>query len=134
MIKDIDFKRTEGLAMAVIRKMNDEGSEVWKVCLLNLKDQPIENVIVNSSGYGQKNERQVKTTELRQFFDKIDAKSFVEIEILTEELLSINNQFWVSYFFEGHLYDKKYIFLAESIQPDFFTHIPLLNTRGILIR
>jgi hypothetical protein len=134
MIKDIDFKRTEGLAMAVVRKMNDEGSEVWKVCLLNLKDQPIENVIVNSSGYGQKNERQVKTTELRQFFDKIDAKSFVEIEILTEELLSINNQFWVSYFFEGHLYDKKYIFLAESIQPDFFTHIPLLNTRGILIR
>jgi hypothetical protein len=134
MIKDIDFKKTEGLAMAVVLKKNEEGDEVWKVCLLNLKDKPIENIIVNSRGYGKKDEREVKTSELRQFFEKIDAKSFVEVEILTDELLGINNQFWVSYSFEGHLYDKKYIFLAESVQPNYFTNIPLLNTKGILIK
>jgi hypothetical protein len=134
MIKDIDFKKTEGLAMAVVRRQDETGENVWKVCLLNLKNKPIESVIVNSRGYGKKDEREVKTSELRQFFEKIDAKSFVEVEMLTDELLGINNQFWVSYSFEGHLYDKKYVFLAESVQPDFFTDIPLLNTKGVLIK
>jgi hypothetical protein len=117
-----------------VRRQDETGENVWKVCLLNLKNKPIESVIVNSRGYGKKDEREVKTSELRQFFEKIDAKSFVEVEMLTDELLGINNQFWVSYSFEGHLYDKKYVFLAESVQPDFFTDIPLLNTKGVLIK
>lgn len=133
MMKDIDFRKTEGLAMAVVRRKNCVGEEVWKACLLNLKEKPIENVIVNSSGYGRKDNRDVKTSELRQYFEIIDARSYVEIEILPEELLSINNQFWVSYTFEGHMYDRKYIFLAESIQSRYFTPIPLLNTHGVLI-
>jgi hypothetical protein len=135
MIKDIEFKKTEDVAMAVIRKEDDEaGEKIWKVILLNLKSKPIESVIINSTGYGKKENRDVKTSELRQFFDSIQPKSFVEVEIITDELLGLHNQFWVSYVFENHLYDRRYVFLAESIQPEFFTDIPLINTRGILIK
>ena len=134
MLKDIDFKKTEDVAMAVVRKENEAAEPVWKVFLLNLKDKPIDSVIVNSRGYGKKEEREVKTSELRQFFERIEPQQFIEVEIITDELLGIHNQFWVSYVFENHLYDRKYVFLAESIQPEFFTDIPLLNTQGVLIK
>jgi hypothetical protein len=134
MIKDIDFKKTEGIAMAVVCRDDEPGEPTYKVVLLNLKDKAIENVIISSRGYGQKEDRDVKTSELRQFFERIDPKHFVDVEILTDELLGIHNQFWVSYSFENHLYDRKYVFLAETIQPEFFTDIPLLNTKGVLIK
>jgi len=134
MIKDIDFKKTEGIAMAIVRRDDEPDEPIWKVVLINLKDKPIESVIISSRGYGQKEEREVKTSELRQFFEQIEPKQFVEVEILTDELLGIHNQFWVSYSFENHLYDRKYVFLAETIQPEFFTDIPLLNTKGVLIK
>jgi hypothetical protein len=134
MIKDIDFRKTEGIAMAVA-KDNEAGDEaVWKVYLLNLKDKPIESVIISSSGYGNKGNQEIKTSELRQFVEVINPQEYIDVEVLTDELIQINNQFWISYSFENFLYDRKYIFLAESLRPELFTDIPLLNTKGILIK
>ncbi len=134
MIKDIDFKKPQELAMAVVKTDDNDDSSIWKVYLLNLKEQPIESVLVHSTGYGKANEKKVKTSALRQFFEQIEGRSFVEVEILTNELIGINNQFWVSFSFGGYLYDKKYVFLAETIREEHFTDIPLLNTKGILIK
>lgn len=134
MIKDIDFRRTEGIAMAVAKSNAEGEEEVWKVYLLNLKDKPIESVIISSSGYGNKDNQEIKTSELRQFIEVIAPQQYIDIEILTDELLHINNQFWISYSFENFLYDKKYVFLAESLRPELLTDIPLLNTKGILIK
>lgn len=134
MIKDIDFKKPEGIAMALAKDENESGSTIWKVYLLNLKDKPIENVIVSSSGYGSMGEKEIKTSEIRQFIEKIEPQQYTDLEILTDELLGINNQFWISYSFENFLYDKKYVFLAESLRPELFTEIPLLNTKGIMIK
>lgn len=134
MIKDIDFKKIEGIAMAVVKQQNEEGEPVWKVYLLNLKNTAIESVLVRSRGYGEKEKQEIKTSELRQFFERIEPQQFVEVEILTEELLSLHNQFWISFSHGGFLYDKKYVFLAETIRADFFTEIPLLNEQGVMIK
>jgi hypothetical protein len=32
------------------------------------------------------------------------------------------------------MYDKKYIFLPESIKQENFTMVPVLNKRGVMIR
>lgn len=135
MLKHIDFRKTEGIAMAVTQNLSPDTQEsIWNVYLLNLKEDPIESVLVSSKGYGKQDKEKVKTSELRQFIPKIEAKSCIQIEILTPELIGIHNQFWVSYTYQNFLYDRKFVFLAETIRPDFFTEIPLLNERGILIK
>ena len=133
MIKDIDFRKVTDLAMAVA-PIEDEAGSVWKVYLINLKDRPISNVMVSSNGYGTIDGKEVKTSSLRQFIEKLDSEEYIVLEILPKELTNLNNQFWVSFWVDGVLYDKKYVFVTESINESFFTHIPVLDKRGVMIK
>ena len=119
--------------MAVIPSEED-GDDMWKVYLINLKDRPINNVMVSSQGYGTIEGKDVKTSSLRQFIELLDAEQYIVLEILPKELLSLNNQFWVSFWVDGVLYDKKYVFVTESINENFFTTIPVLQKKGVMIK
>lgn len=133
MLKDIDFKRVTDLAMAVVPN-TEEGAEDYKVYLLNLKDEPIDGVMINSKGYGTIDEKEVKTSNLRQLIDRIEPQTAVAVELITEELKVLSNQFWVSFWQNGELYDKKYVFVRESINEEFFTEVPILQQRGVMIK
>jgi len=133
MIKDIPFKKVQDIAVAVSPRVDEEG-EVWVVYLVNMKDRAISGVLVNSKGFGTVDGRQVKTSSLRHFFEKIDGKDFVTLEILPEKLIGIANQFWVSFWLDGFLYDKQFVFVSESIVKDNLTNIPVLNKKGVMIR
>lgn len=133
MIKDIPFKKMEDIAVAVAPR-EDEDGEVWVVYLVNMKDCAITGVLVNSKGYGTLDGRKVKTSSLRHFFEKIDGRDYVTIEILPERLTGIANQFWVSFWQDGFLYDKQFVFVTESIIKDNLTDIPVLNKKGVMIR
>lgn len=132
MIKDIQFNKVEDIAVAVAPPT--EGSEEWVVYLVNMKDRAIDGVLVNSKGYGVVDGKEVKTSSLRQFFDKIEGKDFVQLEILPEQLIGLSNQFWVSFWQDGVLYDKQYIFVTESIVKDNLINIPVLNKKGVMIK
>lgn len=133
MIKDIEFKKVKDIAVAVA-PTHEEEEEVWKVYLVNLKDNPISGVLVNSKGYGTLEGKNVKTSSLRQFFDRIEGNDYVTLEILPEKLKSLSNQFWVSFWYNGFLYDKKFVFVTESIIENNFTNIPVLNKKGVMIK
>jgi len=133
MIKDIDFRKVTDLAMAVTPAEEDAG-ETWKVYLINLKDCPINNIMVSSKGYGTIDGKPVKTSSLRQFIEKLEGEQYIVLEILPKELTTLNNQFWVSFWVDGVLYDKKYVFVTESINEDYFTKIPVLDKRGVMIK
>src|SRR5688572_693521 len=96
MIKDIPFRKVENIAVAVAPK-KDEGGEIWTVYLINMKEHAITGVLVNSRGYGLKDGKHVTTSSLRQFFEKIDGRDYVALEILPDQLLGIANQFWISF-------------------------------------
>lgn len=136
MLKDIDFKKVTDLALAVVP--DEEGSpsdpEQYKVYLINLGIEPITSVMVSSQGYGTVDGKEVKTSTIRQLIELIGGQQFVAVEIITEELKQLSNQFWVSFYQKGQLYDKKYVFVTESINEEFFTHIPLLGKKGVMIR
>ena len=133
MIKDIDFRKVTDLAMAVTPE-EDEAGTMWRVYLINLRNSPIDNVMVTSEGYGEVDGKPVKTSALRQFIEKIDADNFVILELLPPELTTLNNQFWVSFWVDGVLYDKKYVFVTESINEEYFTTIPVIDKRGVMIK
>ena len=134
MKKDIIPQIVEDIAVAVVTEENDLGEKEWNVYLLNLKKEKIEGVLVTSKGYGSLDGEEVKTSTLRHFLDEVKAQSFVKIEPIVETVFGLNNEFWVSFYINKIMYDKKYIFLAESITPTNLITIPLINKKGVMIK
>lgn len=134
MKKDIVPPVVEDIAVAVVKEVNELNEMEWNVYLLNLKQIQIEGVLVTSKGYGMYNDEEVKTSVLRHFLDVVDANDYKKIEPITEMVFGLNNEFWVSFFANKVMYDKKYIFLPETIKEENFTLIPIINKKGVMIK
>lgn len=133
MIKDIPLLVVENVAVAIIREKNELNETVWNSYLINMKDEKLEGVLVTSTGYGQINEENVKTSTLRHFLDEVEPKSYVKIEPIVEEVFGVNNEYWLSFYLNNKMYDKRYVFLAESISESNFTNVPIINKKGVMI-
>lgn len=130
MLSDIPNRKVDDIALAVVPADDD----FWQVYLLNLKQAPISNVLISAKGYGSLEGKEVKTTQLRYFFDQIDQQTAHPIEPIPEKLAQIANEYWVSFQWDGYLFDKKYVFVEGSIQEAHLTDLPLLEKKGIWIR
>ena len=133
MKKDIDIPEVKDISVGIIKEVNQEGEDQWNVYLINQKNEPIESVLVASTGYGESNGERQKTSTLRHFFEVVPARSYVKIEPIMPELFALSNEYWVSFYVGKVIYDKKFIFLPESILETNVTPIPLINKSGILI-
>ncbi|MBX7094290.1 MAG: hypothetical protein K1X56_06175 [Flavobacteriales bacterium] len=133
MKKDIEIPVMKDVAVAIVNEKNELNQDEWNAYLVNLKEHAIEGVLVSSRGYGEIDHEQRKTSELRHFLDKVAAKSFAKIEPVMENVFPLNNEYWVSFFLEDKMYDKKFIFLSETIKEENFVKIPLLNKKGVMI-
>lgn len=136
MIKDIPILKVEDLAIAVVPRLEHEEdhAEFWDTWLLNLKDETIRSVLVNSRGYGIINGEERRTTTLRYFWEEIGPLEAVKIEPVQKAVFDLANEYWVSFSFNDYLYDKKYVFVAGSLDEMNFTEIPFLNRKGVMIR
>ena len=133
MKRDIEHPKVEGVAMAVVRETDEDGAPAWYVYLINRKDVAITNVLVSSQGYGEVGQEQVKTSELRHYLEKLEPQSFARIERIMEDVFALSNQYWLSFYVDRTLFDKKYLFLPESINEDNFTELPVMRKRGVMI-
>jgi len=130
MKKDIPQHKVQDLAIAVV----PHDDEMWNCYVINLKDEPISNVLINSRGYGERTGEVVKTTVLRHFFEEIGPLQILKIEPIPVNLFELTNEYWVSFSYGGYMYDKKYLFVPGSLNEVNFTLIPFLNTKGVMIR
>ncbi|MDP3466715.1 MAG: hypothetical protein Q8S11_00170 [Daejeonella sp.] len=133
MKKDLPDNLVENIAMVIVLESSTPELKNWKVYLLNLKDVPIETVLVSSKGYGEKDGKQVKTSVLRHSIGTVAAHDFAAIELIDEQVLGLTNEYWLSYYINGQIFDKKFIFVAESIIDTNLSRIPLLNMPGVMI-
>ena len=135
MKKDIQPPIIKNIAVAIVKEKNNIQEDIWNVYLLNLKTEKIEEVLVSSKGYIKDLEgNETKTSTLRHSLGTISAKSFVKIEPIMENVFPLHNEYWVSYFSENQLFDKKYIFLAETIKEENLITIPLIEKPGVMIK
>jgi hypothetical protein len=136
MKEDISFEPVEGVAVAIVPDESaavEIGKEGWMVYLLNYNAFTLQNVIVSSNGYGVDSEGyNVRTSTLRHHFPELPAESAVPIEPIDPALFHLNNQYWVSYYVGAQVFDKKFIFVPESIVTNNLTHINLLGQDGVL--
>lgn len=122
----------EGVSIAIIPD-GVENDREWNVYVINTKNEEIKNVMITSKGYGEINNTKKQTSTLRWYFEKMDPSSFAMVEPIMEEVFGLSNEYWVSYFANNMLYDKKFIFLPESIQESNMIQIPVIQKKGILI-
>lgn len=134
MKKDLPENIVEDVAMAVVLMGETPEVKNWTVYLVNLKDIEITNVLISSKGYGEKDSRMVKTSVLRHFLGDVPAKSFKGVEAIDTEVFGLTNEYWLSYYINGTIYDKKFIFLPESIVDENLIRIPLVNKPGVMIK
>ncbi len=133
MRKDIHHPKVEDVAMAVVREKDEDGEDAWYVYLINQTDHALTNVLISSRGYGEIEGESRRTSELRHHLEELGPKSWARIERIMEDVFALSNQYWLSFYVDRELHDKRYIFLAGSIDEANFTAIPLMDARGVLI-
>jgi hypothetical protein len=133
MKKDIHIPKVEDIGVAII-KDTDEGGETWNVCLINYKKEPINNVLISSKGYGTVDQKKVNTSTLRHFFEAIERESHQLIEPISQEVFGLTNEYFVTFYIDNVIYDKKFIFVPGAIKSEHLTLVKIIQKEGILIK
>lgn len=132
MKKDITFHQVHEVALAVTRQQNELQQPEWHVRIINNNPFPIENVLITSKGYGQKEGVEQKTSTLRHLIEVVEAKSGAIVEPIDPSVFHLTNEYWVSYYIDRQIYDKKFLFVPDSIREDNLSLIETLAMEGVL--
>ncbi|RZK22540.1 MAG: hypothetical protein EOO43_09485, partial [Flavobacterium sp.] len=124
----------EDVAIAVVLMSETPEVKNWTVYLVNFKNESITNVLITSKGYGEKDGKQVKTSLLRHSIGDVAAQTYAGVEAIDTEVFGLTNEYWLSYYIGNTIYDKKFIFLPESIVDVNLIRIPLVNKPGVMIK
>ena len=135
MKKDIIIPEVENVFLAAVQEWSDDFMEkVWYAYLINDSDFLIESVMIVSKAFGTIDGEMKKTSLLRHAFIEVPAISVVKIEMMEKSVLVLNNEFMVTFFIGDTLYDRKFIFKANSITPDYVEEVPILFVDGVIVR
>ncbi|UQD55468.1 hypothetical protein [Flavobacterium sp. K5-23] len=135
MKKDIQIPEVENVFVAAVQEWSDDFMEkVWYAYLVNDSDFLIESVMVVSKAFGTIDGEMKKTSLLRHAFVEVPAVSVVKIEMIEKSVLTLNNEFSVSYFIGNKLYDKKFIFKANFNSESEIEEVPILFVDGVIVR
>jgi hypothetical protein len=135
MKKDIIISEVQNVFIAAVQEWSDDFMEkVWYAYLVNDSDFNLDGVMIVSKAFGTIDGEMKKTSLLRHAYVEVPAVSVVKIEMLEKSVLVLNNEFMVTFFIGEKLYDRKFIFRANSITPDYVEEVPILFVDGVIVR
>jgi hypothetical protein len=125
----------ENVAVAVVQGKNEDNETEYNVYLLNLREDIMEGIIITSKGYGQNANtgEKIQTSTLRHCIELMLPNEAAKIEPIVEEVFGLSNEYWVSFWVNDIMYDKKFVFLAETICEKNIKPIPILGAKGVII-
>jgi hypothetical protein len=132
MKADIPQPPVRGVFLALVIEP-DFPDTPYTAYFINENMQDLSNAMVVSKGYGEVHGQQIQTSTLRHFYECIEAQSVQRIEPISAEALELTNEYWISYFIEGQVFDKKFVVLPGSTELGMEREIPFLGKAGILI-
>jgi hypothetical protein len=127
--------KVENVGIAVVKETNEQNEHFYNVYLINLREDIMEGIIITSTGYGEdvKTGEKIKTSTLRHSLEVLLPNEYAKIEPIMEDLFGIANEYWVSFWVHDTMYDKRFVFLPETILPSKMKTIPVLGQKGILL-
>ena len=129
MKKDILIPEVKNVYIAIVHEYNEDYKVYdWNAYIINDKPVDLEMVIIVTKGYSEDK----KTATFRKKIETLPAKSYAKIEMLLEDVLSINNLFNVSFFEDNKLFEKSFEFRKNTINENALQEIPLIKLKGVL--
>ena len=129
MKKDIEIPEVKDIHIALLYEYNkDFRTKEWNAYIVNNKSTPIELIFVVSKGY----DGNIKTATMRHSMAGLEANAFAKLEFVEDEVLKLNNEFFVTFYLNGTLYEKCFVFKKGTVSEKNTIEIPLLGTKGVL--
>lgn len=126
--------KVENVGFAVVEE-TVENEKIYNVYLLNMRHDIMEGIIVTSTGYGENvnTGERVRTSTLRHCLEVLLPGEVAKIEPIMEEVFGLANEYWISFWVEDVMYDKKYVFLPETVSSAKMKLIPQLGLKGVML-
>jgi hypothetical protein len=95
----------------------------------------MEGIIITSKGYGvnEATGEKISTSMLRHSLEVLLPDEAAMIEPIMEDVFKLTNEFLISFWVEDTMYDKKFIFLPETINEKNYVTIPKMGGKGIVV-
>lgn len=128
--------KVEDVAFVIAKEINELNEAMYNVYLLNLRDDIMEGIIVTSTGYGENLEtgEKIRTSILRHSLEILLPEEVAKIEPIMEEVFHLANEYWISFWVNEVMYDKKFVFLPDSISDENMVYIKQLDKKGVIIK
>lgn len=135
MREELQGPKVENVAVAVIEELTELNEKIYTVFLANFREDIMEGIIITSTGYGSNTNtgEKVTTSTLRHCIEVLLPGEVAKIEPIMEDVFGLANEYWVSFWIDGTMYDKKFVFLPETIQDKNIKHLAKMNAKGIMI-
>ena len=136
MREELKGPTVENVGVAVIQQVNELNEKVYYVYLLNFREDIMEGIMITSKGFGENanSGERVETSMLRHSLEVLLPNEAAKIEPIMEEVFGLANEYWVSFWADDVMYDKKFVFLPETISEENMKLIPILGEKGGMIR
>ena len=134
MKDELKGPKVEKVSVAIV-EMKVENEKSYYAYLLNLREDIMEGIIISSTGYGQntKTGDRIKTSTLRHSIEVLLPNEAARIEPIMPEVFGLSNEYWVSFWVNEVMYDKRFVFPAESISEKNMQMIEILGQKGVII-
>lgn len=128
--------KVEGVAFVITKEINELDEAMYNVYLLNFRDDIMEGIIITSRGYGENlvTGEKIRTSTLRHSLEILLPEEAAKIEPIMENLFHLANEYWISFWINDVMYDKKFVFLPDSISDENMVYIKLLDKKGVIIK
>ena len=124
----------ENVGFAVVEEIV-ENEKIYNVYLINMRQDIMEGIIITSAGYGENvnTGEKVRTSTLRHCLEVLLPGEAAKIEPIMEDVFGLANEYWISFWAEDIMYDKKYVFLPETVSSAKMKLIPQLDLKGVML-
>ncbi|PKR82268.1 hypothetical protein CW751_02750 [Brumimicrobium salinarum] len=135
MKEELKGPEVKDVYVAVVQEAGENDVMVYNVYVINDSEDILEQVLVTSKGYAtsENTGEKIETTTLRKDLGGLIPYSAQKIEPIMEDVMALNNEYWVSFWIGNKMYDKKFIFLSESIKEENFVTVPVLALKGVMV-
>ena len=127
--------KVENVGVAVIQSINEDNEKEYTVYLISLREDIMEGIIVASTGYGENTVtgEKIRTSTLRHGIEVLLPNEIAKIEPIMPDVFGLSNEYWVSFWVEDVLFDKRFVFPAESLIEENFKYLDAFKRKGVIL-
>ena len=133
MKEEIKGPIVEKVSVAIV--LEDDNSDIYNVYLINFRDDIMEGIIITSVGYGENavTGEKIETSTLRHSLEVLLPNEAAKIEAIMPEVFSLYNEYWVSFWVNDDLFDKRFVFNAETIIKSQLKELAFFGKKGMIL-